>query len=86
MPIERNPNKDGRAEALIAGTGIEVWLIIDLLQHADYDRSRVPEDYDLTAGQFAAAVAYYLDPANKPYVDARILLHYDQTQNIEWDS
>ena len=67
--IERDPWKPGRANAVIAVTGVAVWAIIAYWQGVG-DRDTVGSDYELTPAQLQAAFDYY--EQNRAAIDARI--------------
>jgi uncharacterized protein (DUF433 family) len=67
--IEPHPRKPGRADALIAGTGVPVWAIVAHWQLVG-DIQQVADDYLVSREAVEAALEYYRK--NKPQIDVRI--------------
>jgi hypothetical protein len=63
-------NRD-RAQARLATSGVSVWVLV-AHRRACGDDARVAADYELSAEEYAAAMAWYR--ANQDAVDALVLL------------
>ena len=74
--IERHIGVDpwrGWAEARLIRTGVSVWALIGALPASNYDLNDLAADYDLSAEEIEAAMAYYR--RHRPYIDAGLLLN-----------
>lgn len=67
--VERHPHKPGRAEVVIAGTGIPVWALIAYWQGVG-DIDKVAADYELPLEAIEAALEYYRE--NAAIIDNRL--------------
>lgn len=57
--IEENPFKPGIANARLVESGMAIWAFAGALEAAENDSARIGRDYELSAEQVAAAIAYY---------------------------
>ncbi len=62
-PINYVEIRDGRP--VIAGTGLKVAIIANMIVHNDTPIPWVVENYDLTPAQIHAALSYYYDHAEE---------------------
>lgn len=69
--IEIDPMRPGPAEVRLRRSGVHVWAVIGYyLYAAKQDEGMVARDYDLSAEEVQAALAYYR--MHRPEIDGRI--------------
>ena len=72
--IEENPDHPGPADACLADSGIDVWLVVAYANSVAGNLERVAETYDISLESVQAACAYY--SRHKELIDARITLEH----------
>lgn len=57
--IQENPYKPGRANARLVESGMAVWAFIGRLEAENWDEAQIAQNYELSAAQVRAAIAFY---------------------------
>lgn len=68
--IEDDPYHPGPGDVRLTESGVSVWAVIGHLPSVGGDHARAAADYELSAEEMDAAIAYYR--AYGPAIDARL--------------